>query len=136
MATGRDEQIAHSPFFAGLTRRAPQYGVEPRYQLGGGEGLDHVIVSPSVEPGETILKGAAGRDDDDGQGHAATAPAGQQIQPFAVRQPQVEEDRIRQTGGRVTGSVSGPAQPFAGDSFRPEGMLERPAEIQVVFDDQ
>ena len=32
--------------------------------------------------------------------------------------------------------ASGPAQPFAGDSFCPEGMLERPAEIQVVFDDQ
>ena len=83
-----------SPFRLAVAVDAPQHGVHARDELGGGEGLDDVVVGPEAEADDAVgLLAAGGQQDHRDVAHLAQSR--HHLQAVEARQHHVEHDQVR-----------------------------------------
>ena len=78
---------------AGRRARAPQHRPDPRDHLAGAERLDDVVVGAELEPDDPVGLLAARREDDDRDARRRAQLAAD-VEPGAVREPDVEQDEV------------------------------------------
>ncbi len=96
--TDLDHRLARRP-------RATQDRAQAREQLADRERLGHVVVGAGVERGDLLVLVADGRDEDDRR-LAPRPELAADLGAGAVRQQQVEHDRVRRTAAPAAVSAS------------------------------
>src|ERR1700761_5677301 len=112
-------------------QRRPQ----PGQQLGHGERLGHVVVGPHVEGADLVARaGPAGEHDDRGLGPAPQLD--DDLGAVDVRQPQVEDHRVRgalgRAGQRLPSTARGDRVVLAGPQVDEQG----PEQARLILDQE
>ena len=73
---------------------APQQRLEPRQQLGEGEGLDQIIVAAGAQAFHAVVDRAERAEDQDGDADLGGAQRGDDGEPVHARQHAVDDQRV------------------------------------------
>mmetsp|Transcript_15321 Transcript_15321/g.36556 ORF Transcript_15321/g.36556 Transcript_15321/m.36556 type:complete len:272 (-) Transcript_15321:132-947(-) len=96
----RDRPEAQHRVGIGATRAPAQLHPHPGQQLGHTEGLDQIVIGAGVERLDLALFTVAGRQHQH-RGLRPAAKLANEIEPIAVRQPEVQHHQLRPARGRV-----------------------------------
>ena len=111
-------------------------GVEAGDEFVDVEGFREVVVGAEVEAFEAFVEGAAGGDEDDGDGEALVAEVPQDAQAVAAGDHDIEDEGIvGARGGEGVGIVAVVAK-IDHEALRLEALADEGGELLVVFHHQ
>src|SRR5262249_45480144 len=87
--------------------RPPQKRPQSCRQFLHREWLEKIVIAAAIEPRYPIVNAVACRQDQDGRGDAALAQLGDDIEAIAIRQTQVQDDRVICASSRCSEPVFG-----------------------------
>jgi hypothetical protein len=129
-----DAAVLQDRLFDG--RLTPQQRAHARQKLLQAEGLGQVIIGTEIEPVDPILYGIARAQNQYRLVEAGLAPLLQQIQSIAIRQSQIENDRvIIRTAQRIVCSGAR-LHPRYRVGALPQRIFQERAYAALVFDDK
>ena len=116
--------------------RASHERTQPGDDLLEAERLGHVVVATGREPGDPVLDGVLGGEEEDGDGVVVGAHPAQHLEPVEVGQHHVEHDRV---GLEVARSLDR-LDPGAGRAHLPalvaQSHRQQLGEVGLVVDDE
>lgn len=93
-ANGVEGEIAGLEGNAQCVAWPAQQRPDAGHQFDHGKRLDQVIVGPGIQTGDAVLYGIAGSQNEHGDGAPAAPHRGEQLEPVAVRQSQIENGGV------------------------------------------
>ncbi len=120
----------------GVAVAAAHQGVEPEEDLGGLEGLGHVVVGAGGEAGGLVGPAGAGGEHQHRQLEAVLAPLGEPAAAVAVGQAQVEDHRVVGLGAHQEVRLAAAGGVLEQQAGIPERLAQRLGQRRVVLHQQ
>jgi hypothetical protein len=131
-----EHQVADAQRRHPARRPAPQQRAEPGEQLLALERLDEVVVGADVEALDARLERVARSEHEDRHVVAVLAQAAGDVDAVQPRQPEVEDDQVRQERMRLVERLDAVAGELDVVPVQPQRALQDVGDFLVVLDDE